>query len=91
VALYTNETQEGILQSNDLPPRAMDIAWHSGRMFYVNTKGAHQGFLNLIDVSGDIVSAVNTTGLQERTFTGTVSGVNNITEPRLLTVSPSGW
>lgn len=35
--LYTNSTQEGILQSNDQPPLAKDICLYKDMIFYANT------------------------------------------------------
>jgi hypothetical protein len=36
--IYTASSQEGVLQSNDQPPFALDLCEFRGRMFYVNTK-----------------------------------------------------
>ena len=41
--LYTNEISgSGILQSNDLPPIALDIELFRGSMFFANTKSSHR-------------------------------------------------
>ena len=54
--LYTNEiTGEGILQSNEAPPIAKDIALFRNSMFYGNTKSRHQLEFDLISVN-DFVS-----------------------------------
>ena len=50
-ALYTNEiTGEGILQSNDPPPIALDINLFRNSMFYANTKSAHRAEFDIISV-----------------------------------------
>lgn len=49
--LYTNEiTGEGILQSNDPPPIALDMALFRNSMFYANTKSAHRAEFNILSV-----------------------------------------
>lgn len=47
-ALYTNSTQEGILQTNDRPPYAIDIASFRNHTFYFNTKQLHKIVLTMI-------------------------------------------
>jgi hypothetical protein len=51
-ALYTNETQEGILQANEQPPIAGDIALFRDCLFFGNTRSKHQLFLTLYHVGG---------------------------------------
>lgn len=49
--LYSNEiTGEGILQSNDPPPIALDMTLFRNSMFYANTKGPHRLEFNIISV-----------------------------------------
>jgi hypothetical protein len=49
--LYTNQiTGEGILQSNDPPPIALDIELFRNSMFYANTKTAHRLEFDIISV-----------------------------------------
>lgn len=49
--LYTNEiTGEGILQSNDPPPIALDMTLFRNSMFYANTKSAHRLEFDIISV-----------------------------------------
>lgn len=50
-ALYTNPTQEGILQANDEPPCAIDICTFKNMTFYGNTKSKQNIFITLIAVS----------------------------------------
>lgn len=50
--LYTNpSTGEGILQSNDLPPFAKDLAKFKNRLFYANTKTHQRLNFNLLGVA----------------------------------------
>jgi hypothetical protein len=47
-ALYTNQGQEGILQSNFRPPWASDLCLFKGYTFYANTRNVHVLFATLI-------------------------------------------
>jgi len=51
-ALYTNATQEGILQGNSEPPIAKDIALFRDCLFYANTAGFHRLFISLKTIGG---------------------------------------
>jgi hypothetical protein len=54
--LYTNEvTGEGILQSNEQPPIALDIELFRNYMFYANTKQKHQLTFTVVSVD-DFIS-----------------------------------
>lgn len=46
--LYTNPSQEGILQSNYQPPLAKDIALYKNQVFFANTTNKYNLVLNLI-------------------------------------------
>jgi len=49
--LYSNEiTGEGILQSNDRPPIALDIELFRNSMFYANTKSSHRLEFTILSV-----------------------------------------
>jgi hypothetical protein len=50
-ALYTNPTQEGILQANEEPPCAIDICTFKNMTFYGNTKSKQNIFITLIAVA----------------------------------------
>lgn len=50
--LYTNATQEGISQGNDIPPFAKDIAAFKNSLFYANTKTRHALDLHMLSVDG---------------------------------------
>jgi hypothetical protein len=50
-SLYSNEiTGEGLLQSNDPPPIALDITLFRNSMFYANTKSSHRLQFNILSV-----------------------------------------
>lgn len=49
-ALYTNPSQQGSLQTNDIPPLCVDMCVFSQMMFYANTATPFQIFTNLISV-----------------------------------------
>lgn len=83
-SLYSNANQEGIAQTNDVPPFAKDIAIFKNSMFYANTKTKHKLDLNLLGVanltgivkylnSTDVTDILHQTGNTIRyTFAGTV-------------------
>ena len=57
--LYTNATTgEGILQANDIPPLAKDIALWKNYTFYGNTQTRQRTFLTLLGVS-NLISEYN--------------------------------
>lgn len=98
-ALYTNATQQGILQSNNRPPYCLDMALFQTCMFFANTQTAQQLQLDMLSVgattgvqSGDtitIAGVVYTGGASEnvgtRTFKVTTSGspAQNISDTTL--------
>ena len=75
--LYTNpQSGDGILQSNERPPIAHDIASFKNSMFYSNTKTAHRSTVNLLAIDQFISGTSkliigNSTNTREYTFTGT--------------------
>ena len=52
-SLYTSPTQEGIIESNDQPPFAKDIAMYKNYCFFANTRTKHRKYLTLVAVAGD--------------------------------------
>lgn len=98
-ALYTNATQEGILQSNTRPPYCLDIALFQTCMFFANTQTAQQLILTILAVgsstgvqSGDVITIAGqayTAGSSEivgsNTFKVTTGGspAQNITDTTL--------
>jgi hypothetical protein len=74
--LYINPISgEGILQANETPPIAHDVAVFKGSAFYANTKERHRIQFNLLSVS-QLISGVsklyiaNSSTLREYTFVG---------------------
>lgn len=51
-ALYTNATQQGILQTNNVPPYALDLCLFQTCMFYANVQTPQQMFLTMLAVGG---------------------------------------
>ena len=49
--LYTSPSQQGILQANDRPPLAWDIAEFEGSMVYANTKTKHRRIFTILSAS----------------------------------------
>lgn len=75
--LYTNEISgEGILQANDAPPIAKDIALFRNSMFYANTKTLHRFTTNLLtaqDLVGFKFVLGNINSVRQYTFVNTSS------------------
>lgn len=86
-ALYTNPTQEGILQANDVPPCAVDITTYKNITFYANTKGKQNFFLTLISATGTSPGLVNgdTITINGLVYTASTSAENVATRTFLLT------
>ncbi len=85
-ALYTNQSQDGILQSNYRPPFAMDVTTFKQYAFYANTRTAQDALLTLIasgvgngtgalQLGDTITFSENSPGI--RTFTMTADTANN--------------
>lgn len=93
--LYTNEISgQGILQANEPPPIAHDVAIFKGSAFYANTKERHKLQFNLLSVleflSGTSKLYIgNSTSLSEFTFVGRAELVDVIVQPKSTTVGNS--
>lgn len=73
-ALYTNSTQEGATESNDVPPFAYDIANFKGFTFYSNIKTKYKIKVDLLAIGGTNGLAVNDTiTINGMVFTGKAS------------------
>jgi len=74
--LYTNpNTGSGILQANERPPIAKDIALFRNYAFYANTKSRHRKQVNLLSTSGFTTGSSNiiignSSTTREYTFVG---------------------
>jgi hypothetical protein len=74
-ALYTNPRQEGILQANDRPPIAKDIAVWNSRLWFANTTGPHRFSLELLGYgSPDGLQQSDTISINGDTFTADNTG-----------------
>ena len=60
-ALYTNDTQQGILQANELPPYAYDMAVYKDCLFFGNTRTKQKLQLSILAVGGSNGIAVGDT------------------------------
>ncbi len=86
-ALYTNATQQGILQSNSRPPYCLDMALFQTCMFFSNTQTQQQRFLTVLAVggsngvqSGDVITVAGvsyTGGASENVSTNTFKVVTS--------------
>ena len=89
--LYTNPNSgQGILQSNERPPVAKDLALFRGSQFYSNTKTIHRKQFSLLSVS-DFVSGTsaivigNSTAARTYTFRGAAEVFTITTDSRTNT------
>ena len=70
-ALYTNATQDGILQANELPPYCTDLATFKNSLFFANTKTKQQLNITMLAVGGSSGVAVgDTLTVAGTTYTG---------------------
>lgn len=81
--LYTNpNTGDGILQANEVPPLAKDIASFKSYTFYANTQTKQRLNLSLLSISqlvSDVSTITITDGSTSNTYTF-VSGVAEVTD-----------
>ena len=78
-ALYTNPSQQGALQSNDVPPLAADFCLFSQMMFYANCTTLQSVEFSLISVgSPNGIQNGDTITVNGVTFTGAGSQNNSI-------------
>lgn len=86
--LYSNEiTGEGILQSNEAPPIALDVELFRSSMFYANTKSRHSLQFDLVSVDNFISGSTRfIVGNDEVTRYYNFTGTKEVTE---LTVNES--
>lgn len=70
-SLYTNPSQEGILQANNQPPYAQDLALFKGSLFYANTKTKQNLTINLVAAGGE-------SGLQHRGFYASITSGSSV-------------
>ena len=71
--LYTNANQEGISESNDVPPWATDISEFKGFVFYSNIKTKHFIDIKLLAVSGSGLVVNDTITINSMVFTAKAS------------------
>lgn len=93
--LYTNASSgSGILQANERPPIAKDIAQFRNATFYANTKSVHTRQLTLISVADFVSGATkfvigNSDIAKEYTFVGVKEKTQFTVQPTNLTVGNS--
>jgi hypothetical protein len=76
-ALYTNPSQQGALQSNNVPPFANDMCVYSQMMFYANCKTLQTATFSMISVgSPNGVQINDTIVINGITFTAKASQLN---------------
>lgn len=80
--LYTNETQDGITQSNYQPPICKDVALYKSCVFYANTKSISSFSTSLLSASS--LSASDTITIGTEVFTaGTDFQISTNPDPAL--------
>lgn len=88
--LYTNEfSGEGILQANDRPPVAKDIATYKSTAFYANTRGPHRNDLTLLGLDGfSELRVVSHTGASPATIVTTTP--HNLINGKYVVIKGAG-
>lgn len=69
-ALYTNPTQGGILEANDAPPFAKDLAYYKTFTLFANTRSKQRYNFTLISVGGSGLVINDTVTIAGQTYTG---------------------
>ena len=90
-ALYTNATQQGILQANNMPPYAKDMALFQTCMFYGNVQTQQQMFLTILAVGGTGgIQSADTITIAGTVYTaGASENVGTLTYHLVTTGSPA--
>jgi hypothetical protein len=90
-ALYTNSTQQGILQANTRPPFAHDMALFQTCMFYANVQTQQQMFLTVLAVGGSGgIQSGDTITIAGTTYTaGSSENVSTLTYHLVTSGSPA--
>lgn len=89
--LYTNQNSgEGILQANDLPPLCRDAALFKGYTFYANTSTKQRlnlALLSVVDLKGYTTGAI--TNISVANPTQVTCAAHGLTTGRVITISGS--
>lgn len=80
-SMYTNATQQGIAQQNDVPMIAKEIAFFNGSMFYANLTSTFMATFTMQNWDSDLAGV--TTGAGSRQLTGDFTNG----DPDILNVS----
>jgi hypothetical protein len=72
--IYTAATQQGLVNGNEQPPLARDIAVYKNVLFYANTTSKHRYYLTLLAVGGSGgIAAADTVTIGGVTYTAAAS------------------
>jgi hypothetical protein len=83
--LYTNPNSgEGILQGNDVPPLAKDIALYKGSTFYANTETKQRKNISLLSVT-ELISGTSTFTITDGVTTNTYTFVTPVAQAITVT------
>lgn len=86
IPLYTNQySGEGILNSNEPPPAAKDIAVFKNHMFYANTRTRHRKIITLL-TTNNITAGISTIVINGTVYTFDISENVNLKRIRIGTV-----
>lgn len=84
-ALYTNPTQGGILEANDAPPFAKDIAYYKTFTLFANTRSKQRYSFTLISVGSPGFVIDDTITIAGQTYTGKSAQNNTNREFKVTT------
>lgn len=73
-SLYSNSSQQGVSESNDIPPVAKDIELFKNFTFFGNIKTKYKLFISLLSVSGTGLVNNDTITINSIVFTGKTAG-----------------
>lgn len=89
-ALYTNPSQQGILQQNDPPPKCKDMATFKGSAFYANTENKQRLFITLLAVGSGNLSAGDIITIDGQAYEAHASTEDATASPPTFVVSTGG-
>ncbi|TGM95044.1 hypothetical protein EHR02_00125 [Leptospira levettii] len=70
VSLYTNQSQESLINANDVPPFAKDICQYKNFTIYANTKLVGRATFSFLGVNGDGFNIGDSITIDDVTYTG---------------------
>ncbi|TGN09983.1 hypothetical protein [Leptospira bandrabouensis] len=85
VSLYTNQSQESLVNANDPPPFAKDMTQYKNFTLYANTKLVGRAEFNFLGVGGDGFNPSNTITIDNVTYIGSTGNISALAQFEIVT------